>query len=527
MLKDIDDIIDMNEDDDDVSSHKNDKTDSSERSDNEDIMDGVEIVMTREINTQQVEAELSKMKKSKSAVSDTSLKPEERREMRRQKRKHDRKLATVCVILAVFAVAIGGVAAYILLNNNPKPVEPEVVASIEAEPVIEEIPTVDLTPELEDEPEIIVDEPEPEPEPTEEELFEEMIDSMIAEMSLEDKVAGLFIITPEALTGQNSVTKAGDGTKAALDKYAVGGLVYFKQNITGEAQVREMLTNTKSYSRYPLFLAVDEEGGDVARVQAGLKLEKSKTAQELGTNNDTTQVYSTYNNIGTYLMDYGFNVDFAPVADVLTNSENSAIGKRAFSDDSAIVAGLIPSAVTGLEDAGVSACLKHFPGQGDVDADTHETIAMTSKTKTEMDECELVSFKAGIDAGVDMIMVGHFAAPEITGDNTPCSLSKDVVQGILRDEYGYEGIIITDALNMGAVSEYYGSDEAAIKAIKAGVDILLMPEDFELAYNGVIDAVKDGTIDEQRIDDCLRRIYRVKYAGTLSQDTSADDDTIQ
>ncbi|MCR5799705.1 MAG: beta-N-acetylhexosaminidase [Lachnospiraceae bacterium] len=352
---------------------------------------------------------------------------------------------------------------------------------------------------------------------TEEELFDEMLDTMIAEMPLEDKVAGLFMITPEALTAQGTVTKAGDGTKAALEKYAVGGIIYFKQNITSADQVKEMIDNTNSFSKYPLFIAVDEEGGDVARVQAGLKLDKTPTAKELGEKDNTIDTYDTYNAIGNYLSEYGFNVDFAPVADVLTNENNTAIGNRSFSSDPEVVTRMIPSAVKGLQDAGVSACLKHFPGQGNVDADTHESLAITQKTKAEMTECELKSFAAGIDADVDMIMIGHFSAPELTGDNTPCSISKDVITGILREEMGYDGIIITDAMNMSAISEYYSADEAAIKAIKAGADIVLMPEDFELAYNGVIDAVKDGTIDEQRINDCLKRIYRVKYAGTLNE----------
>lgn len=500
-------------------------------SDVNDIMADVELVATREINPDEVEKELAaraegRKKSNKAGSSDTklsnSLRPEERRAIRRKKRKHDRNVAIVAV-----SVVLVVLAALIFVGKNYVGMLPifdkdEEVAEV-AVPTPEPVEVIDFTPEIEvieeiPEPEVIEEPEVTEPLQTQEEIFDEMLEGMIAEMSLEDKVAGLFVITPEALTGQGNVTKAGDGTKAALEQYPVGGIIYFKQNITGEEQVREMLANTVSFSKYPLFLAIDEEGGDVARVQAGLGLEKSMTAQDMGFADDPSLVYDTYNKIGTYLADYGFNVDFAPVADVLTNPDNTAIGKRSFSDNAEVAARLVPEAVKGLQSVGITSCLKHWPGQGEVDADTHEGIAATEKTRADMEECEFLPFKAGVEAGAQMIMVGHFSAPEITGDNTPCSLSKDVITGILREEWEYDGVIITDAMNMGAISEYYGSDEAAIKALKAGCDMILMPEDFAVAIEGVVEAVKDGTIDEQRINDSLKRVYRIKYADTLGDE---------
>ena len=500
-------------------------------SDVNDIMADVELVATREINPDEVEKELAaraegRKKSNKSGSSDAklsnSLRPEERRAIRRKKRKHDRNVAIVAV-----SVVLVVLAALIFVGKNYVGMLPifdkdEEVAEV-AVPTPEPVEVIDFTPEIEvieeiPEPEVIEEPEVTEPLQTQEEIFDEMLEGMIAEMSLEDKVAGLFVITPEALTGQGNVTRAGDGTKAALEQYPVGGIIYFKQNIIGEEQVREMLANTVSFSKYPLFLAIDEEGGDVARVQAGLGLEKSMTAQDMGFADDPSLVYDTYNKIGTYLADYGFNVDFAPVADVLTNPDNTAIGKRSFSDNAEVAARLVPEAVKGLQSVGITSCLKHWPGQGEVDADTHEGIAATEKTRVDMEECEFLPFKAGVEAGAQMIMVGHFSAPEITGDNTPCSLSKDVITGILREDWGYDGVIITDAMNMGAISEYYGSDEAAIKALKAGCDMILMPEDFAVAIEGVVEAVKDGTIDEQRINDSLKRVYRIKYADTLGDE---------
>lgn len=510
-----------------------DETQNGRTSNIDEIMGDVEFVMTREINPEEVEAELEKHKKAKAAKSAkkkaakaaaiSSVKPEERRAIRRQKRKHDRRVAFVAFILILVVLAVAGIFGKGFVQNwleDRKVVAdstPVAIETIEEPEEIEEVPEIEFTPEIIEEPE----EPEVvEPEETPEELFDKMLDEMIAEMSLEDKVAGLFIITPEALTGQTNVTKAGDGTKTALEQYAVGGIIYFKANISSSDQVKEMIANTASYSKYPLFFGVDEEGGEVARVQAALKLDKIPTAADLGKADDEAAVYDTYNGIANYLTEYGFNLDFAPVADTLTNPDNKSIGDRAFSTNSEVVTKMIPQAVLGLQNAGVSACLKHWPGQGNADLDTHEGLATTDRTKEQMNEVEFAPFRAGIDAGVDMIMVGHLAAPEITGDNTPCSLSKEVITGILRDELDYDGIIITDALNMSAVSEYYGADEAAIKALKAGCDMLLMPEDFVLAFDGVVAAVQNGTISEERINDCLKRVYRVKYADALNTESA-------
>jgi len=165
----------------------------------------------------------------------------------------------------------------------------------------------------------------------------------------------------------------------------------------------------------------------------------------------------------------------------------------------------------------VTACIKHFPGQGDADGDTHDGLATTDRTLEQLRETELKPFAAGAEAGAQMIMVGHIAVPSITGDNTPASLSKDVITDILREEMGYNGVVITDALNMSAVSEYYDSAQAAVMALKAGADMVLMPEDFEAAYEGVLAAIEDGTISEARINDSLARVYKIKYKETVDK----------
>ena len=444
------------------------------------------------------------------------LTSQDRRLLRQKRRQTNRIIAFTVFFVLVALIAIGSIIGAKTVSKNSDRNEPVAVIE-EITPTVTE-PVIDMTPLITQEAE---EEEKEEPTPevqSEEELLEEMVTNMISEMTLEEKVAGLFIVTPESLTGQSAVTKAGDGTKEALEKYPVGGVVYFKQNITSADQIKEMIDNTVSYSRYPLFIAVDEEGGDVARIQQALKLDKIPTAAELGEENNTITTFDAYNSIGKYMKEYGFNLDFAPVADVLTNPDNKAIGNRSFGSDADVVTNMVSSAVKGLDDAGVYTCVKHFPGQGDVDGDTHQTLASTTKTKTDMENCELLSFKAAIESGVDMIMVGHFSAPALTEEPLPCSISKEVMTDLLRVEMGYNGVIITDSMSMAAISEYYGADEAAIKALKAGADMILVPEDFELAYNGVIDAVKNGTIDEHRINDSLARVYKVKYKDTLQSE---------
>ncbi len=436
---------------------------------------------------------------------------DEKREYRRKRRVRNQVISYASLVILLIALITGGFFGVRILTEKWDEKKQE---KVEEEKLSEEAQT---------ETETIVatteETTEAVTEYSEDDLLNEVVDSCISEMSLEDKVAGLFVITPEALTGVDKAIKAGDGTKEALDKYPVGGVIYFAQNIQSESQITEMLASTVSMSRYPIFLAVDEEGGSVARVADTLKLDNVGPMSDIGATNDPTKAYTAMQTVATYLCKYGFNVDFAPVADVLTNEKNTSIGDRSFGSDANTVTTMIPSAVTGLQDAGVTACLKHFPGLGDADADTHEGLAVTNKTLDEMKETEFKPFEAGIQAGVKMIMVGHVSAPQLLGndDNTPCSLSEKVITDVLRGDLGYEGVVITDAMNMTAITQYHTADEAAVMALRAGADMILMPEDFQLAYQGVIDAVNAGTLSEERINDSLHRIYRIKYAGTLSE----------
>lgn len=428
---------------------------------------------------------------------------QDRREERRKRRRRNQIAAYVTIIVVIALFAVGIVIGVNRLTQMAKDEDAakqnKVNAMIGTEETIAEPEPTEAVVEL-----------------TPEQKLDEIVNAGIEVMPLEDKVAGLFIVTPEAITGVGTAIQAGDGTREALSRYAVGGIVYFSKNIQSEEQLKEMIDNTQLYTKYPLFIAVDEEGGSVSRVaDAGLGT-KIDSAQDIGATGDANNAYQAGTAIGGYLSGLGFNLDFAPVADI-NSVEGSALGSRAYGSDAAAVTPFVTSMMQGIEEQKVTACLKHFPGIGSSTQDTHDGMATTDRTLEEFQANEFTVFQAGIDAGANMIMVGHLSAPALTGDNTPCSMSSVVVTDILRNEMGFKGVIISDALNMSAITQYHDSDVAAIMALRAGCDMILMPEDFEKAYNGVLQAVQDGTISEERINDSLRRIYRIKYADKIEQ----------
>lgn len=347
-------------------------------------------------------------------------------------------------------------------------------------------------------------------------VTDSQIQEILDSLTVEEKVAQMFFVTPESITGIENVTTAGEITWTALQKYPVGGLVYFSQNLVSEEQTREMLSNTQKYAvekmKLPLFLGVDEEGGRVLRIgnSSGFDVERVAAMGILAQANDTVVIHDAADTIGDYLSDLGFNVDFAPDADVLTNAENRVIGDRSFGTDPDMVADMAWAYREGLHDNGILACYKHFPGHGGTVEDSHGGYAYSYKTLEELQVVELVPFRVGCERGIDFIMVSHISVPEVTGSDVPASLSEVLVTDVLRNEMGYRGIIITDSLGMGAVSNHYGSGEAAVMAVQAGCDMLLMPRDFAEAYEAVLDAVKSGTVAEEQIDASVSRIIKGK-----------------
>jgi len=343
-----------------------------------------------------------------------------------------------------------------------------------------------------------------------------VIEEWINSHSMEEKIAQMFMITPEALTGVDVATVAADTTREKIKEYPVGGIIYFRQNFVDTNQTESMINNTLSfYEEQGLikpFISVDEEGGSVTRIpkDSDFEIEVIPSMKEIGKSEDISQARNVGASISKSLKKLGFNMDMAPVADVLSNSGNSVIGDRSFGSDPKLVSDMVINECLGMKDNGIIPVIKHFPGHGATLADSHEGYAYTDKSMDELMECELVPFIYSIENGIEVIMVGHISLPNITGDNIPCSLSSQMLDDFLRKQVGYNGIIITDAMNMGAISTKYSCSQSTVMAIKAGVDIILMPSDFTVAYQEVIKAVETGEIEEERIDASVRRILEVK-----------------
>ena len=317
------------------------------------------------------------------------------------------------------------------------------------------------------------------------------VEAQLQKMTLREKVGQMFYIRIESLDPSIEWTKYDDlanlknqeitmKMRKTNEQYPVGGIILYAWNIEDETQLASIISQVRSLKGNPL-LCIDEEGGRVSRLanNPNFDVKKYESMAAIGATGDPKNAYECGNTIGTYLKYYGFDIDFAPVADVNTNPDNIIIGPRAFSDKPEVAAPMVTSYLQGLKDAGITGCVKHFPGHGDTSDDTHTGYVQSLKTWEEMKDCEMVTFRAGIQWG--------------------CQL-----------ELGYQNIIITDGMEMGAITKHYTSGEAAVGSIKAGVDIVLGPRDFTEAFDAVIAAVNDGYISEERINQSVRRILKLK-----------------
>lgn len=341
------------------------------------------------------------------------------------------------------------------------------------------------------------------------------VEEVMAGMTLRQKVGQLFVVRPDALDFTQTQDQIDDSraqgvlelTQAmadALEQCPVGGLALFGKNIQSPDQLRRFTDQLRAVPGIPLFLAVDEEGGRVARLanKEGFDLPRYDSAAETA---DAGEMGRT---IGAYLKEYGFNVDFAPVADVNSNPNNPVIGKRAFSDDADTVRQQAATMAAGLQEQGILPVYKHFPGHGDTAEDSHTELAVVHKTLEQLQALEWVPYAGQT---LPAVMVAHVTAPE-AGVDGPATLSHTAVTGWLRGLLGHEGLVITDSLAMGAITNTYSPSEACILALEAGVDILLMPAGLQEAMDGVEEAVRTGRISEARLDESVRRILTAKQA---------------
>lgn len=350
----------------------------------------------------------------------------------------------------------------------------------------------------------------------EEEVVDESVESqefifakqLLDKMTLEERIYQMFIVTQEQLTGVDLVTQSGKLTKEAVEKYPVGGIIYFADNLISREQCIEMINNVQDYSKIGLFIAVDEEGGKVTRVGKNPEMGTTsfQSMETIGDSGDAVKAYEVGYTIGSELLELGFNLNFAPVADVFSNPDNTVIGDRAFSNNSQVAATMVAACVDGFKESGMACTLKHFPGHGDTENDSHYESVYINKSLEELYECELIPFQSGIKAGADFVMIGHINIPKVIEEDIPASLSKKVVTDLLRNELGFEGLIITDSMAMQAITEKYSSADAAVRAIQAGVDVILMPQNLEEAVDGVLNAVQKSDITEERINESVMKI---------------------
>lgn len=341
----------------------------------------------------------------------------------------------------------------------------------------------------------------------EENKIDKLVEETIESMTLEEKIGQMLIVSYRS-------SEADDNLLEILESVKPGGFILFSANFESYEQARKMIDDINSTSDIPMFMSIDQEGGKVQRIKS---LSDSKVTiippmLELGNTNDEKLAYEVGKVVGEELRVFDINMDFAPVLDVYSNEENTVIGNRAFGTNSDIVSKMGLSFAKGLESTGVIPVYKHFPGHGDTKEDSHFTLPVITKTKEELMEMELIPFKNAIEESAEVIMIGHLAVPNITGDNTPASLSKEIITDLLKEELGFDGLVITDALNMGALTNNYSKKEIYIKAINAGVDILLMASPSKEAVKIIKEAVVKKEVSEESINNSVSKILRLKYS---------------
>lgn len=368
------------------------------------------------------------------------------------------------------------------------------------------------------------------------------VTSRLARMSLEQKVGQLFVQnvygTDATTPDERNVPLYGVASPAeVVRKYHLGGVIYFAwtDNVGSPEQVVALsnglqhaaLTNGHGRSKVeiPLQIAIDQEGGLVTRI--GPPATQFPGAMALGAGRSADDARTAADIIGSELLAMGVNTDFAPVCDVNVNPLNPVIGTRSFSSDPQLAAELAAAQVLGFQvDGGVAASAKHFPGHGDTDTDSHVAFPIITHTREQWEELDAPPFRAAIEAGIDMIMTAHLAFPALDDSGDPATLSHPILTGLLREELGFDGVIVTDALNMEGVRELYGDAEVAVRALLAGADQLLMTPAMDEAYAAVLDAVRSGRLSRQELDTKVARVLRLKHHRGIVASPYADPDQL-
>jgi beta-N-acetylhexosaminidase len=346
---------------------------------------------------------------------------------------------------------------------------------------------------------------------------------ILQSMSLEDKIGQMFMVDTDAIVyGLRQEISAGVNSNTAdqnisfnkeelaqLVKYNPGGIILFGGNIKSKTQVKEFIISMQKNAKYPLFLGTDQEGGRVNRLKnAGIA--QFPDMQEIGNSGDSSQACNVGAVFGKQMKEMGFNLDFAPVADVNTNPDNPVIGERSFGSNYSQVAEMVASEVKCMQQENISAVLKHFPGHGDTSTDSHTGLPTVSANIDRLKSVELVPFLSGIKAGADFVLTAHISIPKVDPSGLPATMSKIILTDILQNELKFSGLIITDALDMSAIWDNYSPREIVENCLNAGVDILLVPKDFHKTYQEFLDLAQSGVISQARIDRSVYKILQTK-----------------
>ncbi|MFC4562072.1 glycoside hydrolase family 3 protein [Nocardiopsis mangrovi] len=354
------------------------------------------------------------------------------------------------------------------------------------------------------------------PSPSSSQDPEEAVAELMADMTVEDKVGQLFVLTALGTTPEENA--------ALITDHRPGGFIYFPENLTGAEQIAELSNGLQELaadegSGTPLFLGIDQEQGLVARLPIGAHF---PDAMAVGATGDPEMAATLAGTTAATLTALGINLDYAPVADVNADPDNPVIGIRSFGSDPELVGEMAVAEAEAFAEGGVVSVVKHFPGHGDTDTDSHTGLPVVDKTREEWEQEDLPPFRRAVGAGVDAVMTAHLVVPSLDDSGEPATLSETVIDGVLRDELGYDGLVTTDALNMEGVRQTHGDGEVAVRAVLAGADQLLMPPDAGVAVAAVQEAVADGRISEERLDASVRRILTLKVERGLYEAEPAD-----
>lgn len=354
--------------------------------------------------------------------------------------------------------------------------------------------------------------------------------STMRQMTTDQKIGQLFVtyaygtdarMVTEADAAQNLAAYGVRTPAEVVDKYGLGGVIYFawSNNVANPQQIAKLSNGLQRAAAGrdtkvdpPLLISTDQEMGVVVRV--GPPATQLPGSMALGATRDPRAAQQAAQVTGRELRAIGINQNYAPDADVNVDPQNPVIGVRSFSSDPALVSQLVAAQVTGFEQPGkqgVSSTAKHFPGHGDTSTDSHYGLPVIDHTREEWERLDEPPFRAAVEAGIDSIMTAHIVVPSLDPSEDPATLSQPILTGLLRERLGYDGVVVTDSLQMAGVREKYGDDEVAVRAVLAGADQLLMPMDMDVAYEAVQEAVASGRISQERLDQSVERILRMKY----------------